>query len=79
MRRLVKVGDFFVHPIDRQGVLNQIVGPDAEKIYPFGQGIGNQGRGRNLDHRADLNIPVIGGLFAVQFVLAQTQALVGLD
>jgi hypothetical protein len=30
MRRFVKVGDAVVHTIDREQILNQIVGPDAE-------------------------------------------------
>ena len=37
MRRLVKMSDLLVHPIDRQRILNQIVGADAEKLQPFRQ------------------------------------------
>ena len=50
MQRVVEVGDLFVAAVDRQGVLDQIVGADGEEIGFARQCIGGQRRRRHLDH-----------------------------
>ena len=50
MSGFVEMRDLFVHPVHRQRILNQIVGADAEKARPLGQGISNHHRGGNFDH-----------------------------
>ena len=55
MGRLVEMGDLLVHAINCQRVLNQIVGPDTEKIYLAGQHVSRYGGAWDLDHRADLD------------------------
>ena len=70
MRRLVKMRDSFVHPIDRNRVLDQVVRPDAEEIDLAREGIGRDRRARNLDHSADFHLATF---FLANFVPAFVQ------
>ncbi len=56
MHRFVKIGNMFIAPIDCQAVLNQVVGPDREKINLFRQQVGDQYGSGGLDHDADFNL-----------------------
>ena len=47
------MGDLLVAAVDRQRVLDQIVGADREEIGFAGQRVGGQRRARHLDHRAE--------------------------
>src|SRR5512132_2385580 len=56
MRRLIKVRDLFVHPVDRKGVLDQIVCSNAEEIDLGCEDIGTNGGAWNFNHRANLTL-----------------------
>ena len=58
MRRFVKVRDTIIAAVDRQQVLDQIVGPDAEEIAAPCQQIRGHRGARDLDHRADVHIGI---------------------
>ena len=51
----VEVGKFFVSPVNRHGVLDQVVGADAEKVRFPGEVVGEDGRRRHLYHDARLD------------------------
>ena len=55
MRRLVKMRDAVVEPVNRQRVLDQIVGPDAEEPHMTRQTIRHDDRRGNFDHRPNLH------------------------
>ena len=78
MRGFVQLGNPFVGAVGGQGVLDQIVAADAEKFRPLGQGVGDQGGGRDFDHRADGHVFVKGFALGAQFVLAFFDDGVGL-
>src|SRR4029450_7428393 len=48
---MIEVADFLVLSVRREGVLDQIVGPDAEEVALAGEVIDRQRRARGLDHR----------------------------
>src|SRR5438128_2757092 len=60
----------FVHAIDRDGVLNQVVRADAEEINLAREGVGRNRRARNFDHRADFHLATF---FLANFVPAFVQ------
>ncbi|MNT81118.1 hypothetical protein D3C72_2206790 [compost metagenome] len=47
-------GEAGVVTVHGQGVLGQVIGADRQKVRVFGQLLGQQGGGRNLDHHAQL-------------------------
>ena len=55
MRRLVEMCDSFIHAIDGNRILNEVVGADAEKIDFARKRVRGNGGARNFDHRADLH------------------------
>ena len=78
MGRLIKVGDFLVHPVHRQRVLDEVVGADAEELEALGQRIGDdRGRG-GLDHGADFQVFVEGHALLAQFLLVFLDQGIGL-
>src|SRR5438876_9654825 len=70
VRRLVKMRDAFVHAIDRDGVLDQVVRADAEEINFTRERVGRNCRARNFDHRADFHPR---GFFLANFAPAFVQ------
>ena len=72
------MGDFFIQPIDRQRVLNEVVGADAEKLHPFGEAAGGQRCGRDFDHRAGLQVLVERDVFVPQLSFVNFDQGVGL-
>ena len=52
MGRLIQMSYPIVHPIDRDQILNQVVGADAEKSAFFRQDVCGHGGTRNLNHGA---------------------------
>src|SRR5210317_1458870 len=66
MHRLVKVGNMLVAAIDRQTILDQIVGANREKIDFFSQQISNQNSRRGLNHDADFDIFIEDNTFRDQ-------------
>ena len=46
MRRFVKIGNTFIAAVDRHGVLNQIIGTDAEKVNMPPQFISHERSGK---------------------------------
>ena len=77
MRRLVKVGDLFVQPVDGQRVLDEVVGADAEKLHALGQAVGDHRRGRRLDHHPDLDGVGKGRAFGAELGAAFVEQHVG--
>ena len=78
MGRFVKMGDFFVQAVHRQGVLDQIVGAQAEKLAAPGQGVGDQRGGGDFDHGAGTDVGVERNLFLAQFGLVFLDQGIGL-
>ena len=73
MSRRVEMGDAFIHPINRNRVLNQIIRPDAEKIdFPREHVRGNR-RARNFDHGAGFHFFSDVDFGSAQFFLALIQ------
>ncbi|MNC26093.1 hypothetical protein D3C75_742110 [compost metagenome] len=52
MIRIIQAGHGFVHPVHRQGILDQIIGADAEELDLFRQQIRHHHRCRHFDHNA---------------------------
>ena len=57
---------YVVGAIDRQGVLDQVVGTDGQEIQLSRKGRERQGRSRNFDHAANWNPLVVSHAFAVE-------------
>ena len=53
MQRVVQIGHLLIGAVDRQRVLDQVVGADREEIGFAGQRVGGERRARHLDHRAE--------------------------
>ena len=49
------MSDGFIGPVNRQGVLNQVVGADRQKVKVFQKQLQAQGRSRYLNHCANLD------------------------
>ena len=60
VKRLVKIGDVLVDPVDRQRVLNQVVRADAEESDLLREQVGHDRRGGDLDHDPDGHLLVVG-------------------
>ena len=60
MERLVKVRYRLVAAVDREGVLDEVVRPDAEEPDLLRQDVRDHGRGRDLDHDAQIEIRIEG-------------------
>ena len=71
MERVVEMGHGLVGAVDGQGVLDQVVGADGEKLQPLDEGAERHGRRRHLDHAAHLDM-------LVKFCLALAQLALGL-
>ena len=67
-----------VAPVDRQGILDEIVGADTEKIDFFSQGIRHDHCRGDFDHDADVNIPVVGQAIFFERFGGLIQQLLGL-
>ena len=76
---VVQVVDIFVAAVDGQGILDQIIGADAEKIHVLGQDVGNDGGGWNFHHDAHRDVLVKGDVLAAQFLLGLFQEFLGLE
>ena len=63
VERVVEVRDLGVAAVDREGVLDEIVRADAEKVDVLCEQRGDDSGGRRLDHDADLH--VVGVLLAL--------------
>jgi len=53
VQRIVEIGDLLVGAVDRQRVLDQIVGADGKEIRFAGECVGGQRGAGHLDHRAE--------------------------
>src|SRR3989442_4819944 len=56
VERVVEIFDVFVLPVRREGVLDEVVGSDAEEVRLLGQVIGGELRAGRLDHHADRDV-----------------------
>jgi len=79
VRGLVEVRDLFVQPVHRQGVLDEVVGAEAEKFGVFAQQVGDDRRRGDLDHHADSQVLVKGHVLGAQLDLALFEKRVGLQ
>ena len=52
----VKVGHPLIRPINRESVLNQVIGPKREKIDLAGKLFGHDGCGRDFNHHANRHL-----------------------
>ncbi len=77
MGRLIKMADPFVQPVDRNRVLDEIVGTDAEEIDLPREYVGDDRRARDLDHRADFHVLVERDPFVAQLLAALLKDPVG--
>ncbi len=76
--RFIEVGDFFIHPVHGQRILDEIVCADAEKIASPRERIRHhRGRG-NLNHHADFQVFVERHVLRAEFALELSQQAVGL-
>ena len=69
MGGIEQIVDRFVQTIDRQGVLDQVVGADRQKVHAACNRPRRQRRSRNLDHGADRQRVVIAKSLAVELTL----------
>ena len=53
MQRVVQMRDLVIDPIDRQRVLDQVVGADREEVHALDEQRQGQRGGRDFDHGAD--------------------------
>ena len=58
--------DLLVAAVDRQRVLDQVVGTDREELQPAQEHADGQRRRRNLDHAADADVLVVGDALVAQ-------------
>ena len=79
MKRIVQVGHPLVAAIHCQGILNKIVGANAEKIHLLRQLVGHHCRRRDLAHRAHLAALVIRHAGPLQFGACLGQHGLGLQ
>ena len=61
VQRVVEVRDALVAAVDRERVLGEVVGADAEEVALARERVGDQRRRRHLDHDADRDRRVEGG------------------
>ena len=65
-----------INPVDRHGVLNQVVGADGEKV-DFGRKVGTDCRRRHLDHHSDGHLGIKGHAFLFELVHALANHFLG--
>ena len=58
-----------IGPVNPQTILDEVIGPDAEKIHFPGQRIGNQNCCRNFNHNPQGNVRIVRDPFFTQFFL----------
>ncbi len=63
----VEMGDAFVEAIDSDGVLDEVVGADAEEIDFFGEDVSGDGGARNFDHGTDFHLGIERDAFGTEF------------
>jgi len=63
----VEMGDAFVEAIDSDGVLDEVVGTDAEEIDFFGEDVGGDGGAGDFDHGADFHFGIERDAFGAEF------------
>ena len=68
MQRVIEMRHGVVAAVDRQRVLNQVVGADRQKIEALGEGLNDQCGGRNFNHAADLDLAVVGNELVFEFL-----------
>ena len=73
MQRLIEIGDRLVSTVDRQGVLDQIVGADGEEVDLAGQAIGDERRRRHLHHHSQRDIGIARHAPGLEIALHVTQ------
>ena len=73
MRRLIKVCDLFVHSVDCERILDQIVGSDAEEIDLGCEDIGADGCAWDFNHRANLDLFVQRNARPAQLFMALSE------
>src|SRR5512137_905381 len=64
VQRFVEVTDPLVYPVDGQGVLDEVVGADAEEVHLFGKILGDECCRGNLHHDPDLDVLAVGDAVA---------------
>ena len=65
----IKIGYLFIAPVNRHGILGQIIGSDAEEVRFLCKNICNQGSCRCLHHNAHLDVLVVCNALFIQFLL----------
>ena len=78
VQRVIEVRHGIVGAVDRQGVLDQVVGADGQKIQVLGEGVHRQRRGGNFDHAADRDAGIEGHAFRRQLLLGVADQVQGL-
>ena len=74
---LIEAGDAFISAVHGDGVLDEVVGADAEEIDFAGEGIGHDGGGGDFDHAADFEFAVEGDAFCDEFEFAVFEEAAG--
>ena len=77
VRGLVEVGDVLVEAIDGDGILDEVVGADAEEIDLAGEDVGGDGGAGDLDHGADFHLRVEGDALGAQLGAAFLEDHIG--
>ena len=72
---LIQICHVFVRPVDRKGVLDQVVRTHAEKIRFFREEVGDHGRRRYFDHDPDLYVFIEGNIFGPQVVFTSSRTI----
>ncbi len=78
MQGVVEVRHGIVGAVDGQGVLDQVVGADGQKIQLLGEALHHERGGRNFDHAADLDAFIVGRMLGVQAFLGGLDVVQGL-
>jgi hypothetical protein len=68
MQGVVDVGYVLVAAVDRECVLSQVVGADAEEVALARERVGGDRSRRNFDHQTEGNVLVVGDSGPLQVV-----------
>ncbi len=79
MKGLVHISHMLVDPVNGKGILNKIIGSNAEEIHMLGQDLGHSNCRWYLDHNAHFYVTVIFDVFAIQLVLHLAHNLFGIQ
>ena len=77
MSGLVEVGDAFIHPINGDGVLNKVVGANAEEVHFGCQEMRHHGGAGQFYHATDFDFLIEGNSLGFEFILTFCQQSIG--